>query len=436
MIRLTLVCIAFLVGTAWGVRSIVAAGCFLVWNDIFRPAAWARYAEFLRPDVFFSHHLTFAVLMFATFMSAWKKRWNTGTTVLLMLLGWIWVCTIKAQHQVPAYEKALEATKYLVPAIIMSLALCTRRYQQIFVYTLAYSVGIWLAWSGFHTLMRGAPEIHMSIPGGQMTDRNDFLVAGTACLPLLIYSAWNYTGPVQKWVRLGTKVLVGLSLIAFFTSLSRGAIIGLGALTIFYALGTGRTGKRFIVAGVLVVIALMLMPGFVWDRLATIEMGSDQTEASAAGRLRIMLVAVDVTLDYPIFGVGPRNFPHVALTYDWMAVEPHSIWLKCSAEYGLTMLIFFVGVVVSTCVALRRIAKKARADKDKDTEALATALCCAIVGFLATGSWTSQFLSEYLWVIIAVSGAFVAAERARVRDEFLAPAHAPQPLAAGAASGG
>ena len=426
--RLILVTLMYGVGALMGVQSVVVAVCFLVWNDIFRPAAFARYLSYLDPRVFPSHHLTFAVLMVAIFFTKWKRRWNTATTVLLVLLGWVWVCTIKAEHQVVAYEEAIEITKYLFPAIIMSLAMCTRRFQQLFVYTMAYAVGIWLAWHGFISAIQGQPEISMAIPDGQMTDRNDFLVGGTAALPLLAYTAWNYVGPFQRWVRLGTKAMFAFSVIAFFMSLSRGAILGLTALTGFYAMGTGRMGKRLPIAVVLIVAALLVTPAFVWERLGTIEWGGEQTESSAAARMSIMLTAVDVTLDYPIFGVGPNNFPSVALTYDWRATEPHSLWLKASAEYGLTMLIFFIGVIVSTCTALRRIAKKARKDKDKDTERLATALCCAIVGFLATGSFTSQFLSEYLWAIIALSGAFIAAEKVRARETVAATAEATPPL--------
>ena len=426
--RLILVTLMYGVGALMGVQSVVVAVCFLVWNDIFRPAAFARYLSYLDPRVFPSHHLTFAVLMVAIFFTKWKKRWNTATTVLLVLLGWVWVCTIKSEHQVVAYKEAIEITKYLFPAIIMSLAMCTRRFQQIFVYTLAYSVGVWLAWHGFISAIQGQPEIAMAIPDGQMTDRNDFLVAGTAALPLLAYTAWNYVGPFQKWMRLGTKAMFAFSVIAFFMSLSRGAILGLTALTGFYAMGTGRMGKRLPIAVVLIVAALLVTPAFVWERLGTIEWGGEQTESSAAARMSIMLTAVDVTLDYPIFGVGPNNFPSVALTYDWRATEPHSLWLKASAEYGLTMLIFFIGVIVSTCAALRRIAKKARRDKDKDTERLATALCCAIVGFLATGSFTSQFLSEYLWAIIGLSGAFIAAEKVRARETVAATSEAAPPL--------
>jgi len=432
MIRLSIVCLMYGVGTLWGLQAILGAGCFLIWNDIFRPAAWARHVSFLHPSVFPSHHLTFAVLMFATIFTTWKKRWNAGTTILLILVGWIWVCAIRAQHQVPAYAKAIEATKYLVPSVIMSLALCSRRYQQIFIYALAYAVGIWMAWSGLHTLLKGSPEIHMSIPDGQMTDRNDFLVAGTGCLPLLIYTAFHYNGRWQKWVRIGTKAMVFLSVIAFFTSLSRGAIVGLTALIGFYAVATGRVGRRLIIAGCLLAIAVVVTPSFVWERLGTIDVSEEQTEQSAASRVAIMATAVEVTLDYPIFGVGPANFPHVALAYDWRAVEPHSIWLKCSSEFGLTMLVFFIAILVSLCTTLRRIAMAARARNDKDTEGLATALACAIFGFVATGSFTSQFLSEYLWAIIAVSGAFIAAEKLKAREEFAAAKETAEPQTAGA----
>ena len=62
----------------------------------------------------------------------------------------------------------------------------------------------------------------------------------------------------------------------------------------------------------------------------------------------------------------------------------------------------------------------------------ATALACAIFGFVATGSFTSQFLSEYLWAIIAVSGAFIASEKLKAREEFAAAQETAEPLAAGA----
>jgi O-antigen ligase len=293
-----------------------------------------------------------------------------------------------------------------------------RRLQKYFLYTLASSVGIWLAWSGIHTaVIKGAPEIHMSIPGGQMTDRNDFLVAGTGCVPLLAFVGWHYDGPWQKWIRRGTKLMVLCSLFAFFGSLSRGAVVGLSALALFYAIGTGRIFKRAGLVFVLVAIALPLVPLETWERLSTIEVSDQQSEASAYHRVEHMKAAVRVTFDHPLTGVGPQNFPRASqgLGYQKFASEPHSLWLKCSSEFGLTLFLVFTGTVIWAVLRLLGRARRARREKDGESEGMATALCCSIVGFLATGTFTSQFLSEYLWCIIALAAAFLATERDSAR---------------------
>jgi hypothetical protein len=72
------------------------------------------------------------------------------------------------------------------------------------------------------------------------------------------------------------------------------------------------------------------------------------------------------------------------------------------------MVVFFALIVSLFLVRLRRRASLARVLGDRDGEALATTLSCALFGFLATGSFTSQFVSEYLWAIIGLIGAFLA----------------------------
>jgi hypothetical protein len=402
-----------------GVQSVLWAGCLLVWNDIFRPVPWARNWGFLHPQVFPSHYFCAAVLLVAVGVTRWQKRWNTASTVITVLLAWVWISAIWAESWEVAQAKAIESTKYLIPVLIMSIALTTRRWQQIFIYMLAFSVGIWMAWHGYLTLvLRGAtPETTMSIPHGQMTDRNDFLVAGTGCLPLLLYVAWRYEGIFQRWVRVGTKILCAFACVVFFTSLSRGAMLGLAMLLMFYAIGTGRFGRRVIIVAVLLCGVLPMIPDFVWGRMGTIEWSQEQTEGSAANRMALMIAGWEMTLDHPIVGVGPDNYFVAVPRYTDRGQEPHSIWLKCSSEFGMTMLIFFVATMSYFVLALRKVTISARRRGDKATELMGLSLCCAIVGFLATGSWTSQFLSEYLWSIVAVSGAFLALERTRKRQE-------------------
>jgi O-antigen ligase len=195
---------------------------------------------------------------------------------------------------------------------------------------------------------------------------------------------------------------------AVIFSESRGAMVGCAMLLTWYSFLTGRFFRRVALGSVIAIAAIMFMPDFVWKRMSTIETSEYQTEGSAKARMEHMLTAVKVTLDHPVTGVGADNFPIVSNRHSVFAAEPHSLWLKCSSEYGLPMLVFFVLVVGLMLVRLRRRAALHRSLGDKDGEALATALSCALFGFLASGSFTSQFLSEYMWAIMGLVGAFLA----------------------------
>ncbi len=408
MLRMILVLALFGAGTVAGLQSAVIASCFFIWNDTFRPAEWAYYHGILRPETFKAVHIATAVLALSLFIRPWKRRWNGVATAMLIFLGWVFVCALAAQFREIAMEKAVTTAKYMIPLAFISATLCTRSSQHLFLYTLAASVGIWMVHHGVNAIVANEPEPYMAIRGGQMSDRNDFMVAGTACIPMILYIGFRYEGPARKWVRLLAKAGAVFSAGALFYSESRGAVVGFSALLLWYAVSTGRFFKRLFTVVAVAGLLVAVMPGFVWERMSTIEVGEDQTESSAANRLVHMKTAVDVTLDYPVTGVGPSNFPIVSSRYSVFNAEPHSIWLKCSSEYGLPMLVFFLLLVGRLLFRLRASAALARRAGDRQTEALATTLNCALFGFLATGSFTSQFLSEYMWAIIGLIGAFLA----------------------------
>lgn len=427
MIRMLLVGLAFLIGSSLGLGSVLWAGCLWIWNDIFRPVYWARGFGILSAGWFKPVHICTAILIFALLFTLWPRRWNLGARAIQFLVIWVWVSYFFSKIPTIAFAQAVEMTKYMVPLIPISMALCYRRAQEIFLYALAGSVGVWLVHHGVITVLSGRPQIDMAIPGGQMTDRNDFLVAGNACLPLLIYLGWHYRGWFQRFVRWGSRFGSLFAVGAVFYSLSRGAALGLVAIALWWAVSTGKPAKKIGIAFVLALLALPAVPQATWERLQTIQLGGEQTEDSAYNRTVHMRTAVDMTLDHPIVGVGPDNFPQYSLLYqrelpleERFRAEPHSLWLKCSSEYGLTMLFAFLFVVFRLLRGLYRATREAQQSADRETEAMATALSCALVGFLATGTFTSQFLSQYLWSIIALAGAFLTRPHWSTAEEAMA----------------
>ena len=202
-----------------------------------------------------------------------------------------------------------------------------------------------------------------------------------------------------------------LSIVAVFFSLSRGGLVGIACLAIYWVVATGRFRRRVLVAAIVLCIGIPLFPSFVFERLQTVELNTSyQSEGSAAERLMIAKAALKAALDNPVVGVGPRNFQHVAPIYGSTGdlMVSHSLWLQAAAEFGFPMLITFVVLIVYLLMKLGRERRAARQRKDSETEMLATALACSLIGFLAAGTFTSQFMAPYLWGLLGVIGAFIA----------------------------
>jgi len=410
MLRGILILFSFGVGGVLSLQGIAFASSLFIWNDIFRPIAFTRWwAEFFPA----AYYVTFMLLV-SIFVRRWHRRWNPAATTMLILCLWMMVCTFTSVHRSVAMETTIRQLTYMIPLILISISLVTRFGQNLFVWTLAASVGVWGIQAGYYCLMTGQPSIAMSIPGGQMSDRNDFIVGVNASLPLIAYTGWFYTWRFRSIVRPIAKFGFFASIAAVFFSLSRGGILGIAALSLFYMLATGRLGKRAALGAVAVMMLLALMPGFVAERMDTIELDTEyQSDGSAASRLNLVKVGSKMAMSNPIVGVGPGNFPYLAMTYDhWYPAEPHNIWLKAAAEYGFPMLTLFALTLLMILRNLGRERKRARLEGDRETEMLATALSCAIIGFCATATFTSVFVSEYLWAIIGVAGAFIARQRA------------------------
>jgi len=405
MLRMIAVLIFYASGTVLGLMLPAMACCFYIVNDIFRPLDFAR-----RVLDFPSVHLVTVVLVFSVFLRRTPKRWNTISTALLVITLWIFVCGMFSPLREFAMDEAWKYAKILLPLLLIGCVLTTRWSQDVFVAALAYSVGLWSAQAGLHGLLSGEPQTGMSIPRGQMTERNDFMVGCVTAIPLMLYVATHYMGLLRLPVRLGTKLLAGLSVVAIVFSGSRGAVVGFGVMTLYYVFRTGRASRRLVGVSALLLLVTFLLPEFLIERMETIDANvAEQSEASAQLRLEAMAAGVRMAVDNPVLGVGSSCFVFVVPRYGIEAQrEPHSIWIKAAAEYGFPMLLFFLLVLG---YLLRRLGHRrimAKEAGDRATENLAIALACSMVGFAASASFTNTFLSEYFWAIAAVAGAFLA----------------------------
>jgi O-antigen ligase len=266
------------------------------------------------------------------------------------------------------------------------------------------AVGIWAAHTGLICLLNGV-QIYMGIRGGQLGERNSFAGAIVALLPIQIYCIHIYNWKFKKFSKIFLSVILFLFLSAVVLSDSRGAIVGLAVSIMIYVIVLSKTKARdFIIFSILVCISIFFLPKSLFERMSTIEISMEQTEKSAADRMRNMIGAWEGTKDNPIYGMGPGCWILEANNYTGRHLEPHCIWLKVSVEYGFPGLLLYILIFIVTLFRLNKYRMIARDNLgNNDIYLMATILAISLSASMVTQSFGNAVFSEFMWSLLAIS---------------------------------
>src|SRR5262249_46632084 len=156
-------------------------------------------------------------------------------------------------------------------------------------------------------------RLGLGLGGGSISNSNDFAAHLLLVLPFVLFVF--LTAGRNLLSRLGAVYVLSLGLYAIIRTGSRGAAVSL-AVGVVFALTRGPTRLR--IAGALVVplallAAVALLPNETLRRYATIynaeARSEDQgAELSMRSRTTLLQTSALMTLQHPLFGVGPGEF--------------------------------------------------------------------------------------------------------------------------------
>jgi O-antigen ligase len=186
-------------------------------------------------------------------------------------------------------------------------------------------------------------------------------------LPLLL--AWTWTTS-SRW-RLALFFACMATLLALVLTFSRAGLLATGAglviLAVFAARRSGHHTRRRLTAlgTVLLVVPLALAwtavvdPGLDRRLLA----GLDESSSVQPPRTQFWTVALDMTRDHPLLGVGPDNFRWLFANYsgtseDNLGIHAHDQYLEALADTGIVGLI---GLVWLLAALMQNALQRARA---------------------------------------------------------------------------
>ncbi len=413
--RFTAVLGLLAVGIYLSFKSVGWAAAFYLWHNVFRPLDFARMEGVLPTAQLVIIILTGSYCI-NIFLGRLRPRFSIFFWLTSIFLVWIFICGymtpfMPAPSPATAFKtlSALGGVKiiveYLGPILLISTCLLTLSDIKLAILTMTLSVAVWGAWLGLGGIRHGVNE-YMLIPGGQLSERNYFAAAVACIIPLLLYFSRSYNWKYRKAVRRGLILMAVLCCGVIVFSGSRGAVVALmGMVALFIALISTKKLKHSLILVLLGTAVFFILPDTFFNRMETIDLSTEQTEGSAKERTLLMRSAYFCTLDHPLFGVGPLCWEGISPSYTGLdkLMQPHSMWLLCSAETGLPGLAMLLIILGVTLLRLLFLARRARLAGNTDRSALARALFISISGYSIGLTFLNHYYMELWWGLLAAA---------------------------------
>jgi probable O-glycosylation ligase (exosortase A-associated) len=305
-----------------------------------------------------------AVVTVAGYIAYPKGRWfvrDARCYAMIALAVWVGLSipmgNIAGDRQGDIY---FEFCKIIGVALFTTAVVQRREHLRILVWIIALSFGFYGVKVGLSGVLSLGSIKVLQGPGGMLEDNNNFGLALTMGLPLLVQIARAELNPT---IKRGVLAMIPLNVLTIFLTHSRGAFLALGAtvMTLVW-----RSRNRFL--GLLLVTvggvaALSFVDRSYIDRLTTIK--DFEQDGSAMGRLAAWQTALNMTKAHPVFGVGygmfQRNYWFFASGAEHEGKRvAHNAYLQILAECGVPAFCLYTSLIVISMWRLRQIRRRAQ----------------------------------------------------------------------------
>ncbi len=324
---------------------------------------------------------------------------------LAAIIGWYYLSAIFSPiWKGGAVSRSLDFSKVLVVYSLTFLLITDFGKLRRIIYIQAASVPLICAVSIIkgHSMPRLAGVI-----GGIYSNPNDLAFAIVLTLPFCVAFLLTAKGVARKAIWVLSMLIMGLALVM---TASRAGFITLvisGTVSLWHF---GVRGRRFglIVATLLTgVVLLGVAGGPLMDRMEALT-GSGDTQQQAAAfesyeqRRYLMIRALEGIADYPLFGVGARNFPEYSLVWH----DVHMSYLQIAVEGGIPAGILYLLFFRRGFKNLKQL-RKLR-NLDVHTTLFVGGLHASLVGFVVGALFAPEAYQFFPYFGVAYTSALVA----------------------------
>lgn len=299
---------------------------------------------------------------------------------------------------------------WVVVVLLITSVVNTRKRLFLFI-AVYFLCNLKMAQHGFKSwAMSGFGFSSWGVTGspGWFQNSGEFSMEMVVFLPFLIayisFFRHEWSRSVQIFFYLLTVMVTG-SIIA---SSSRGAILGLVIVGLWCLAYARQRFKASLILALVAVVVYYVTPSEFKARFETA--GEDKTSLN---RKAYWVVGRKAIRDYPVFGVGFRNWtiwaadnhPELKGAKGWGEnVEVvHNTYLEAATELGYSGVFAYFIIILQVFISNRRARLNARICKDRFMEATAIGLNGSLLAYMITSYFMSVLYYPYIWVLLALT---------------------------------
>ena len=274
---------------------------------------------------------------------------------------------------------------------------------------------------GFRTWVeRGGAFAGSGAVGGPgfFENSGEFGIQMCVFVPLSLAFIWALHHRWPRWKKGVLALLPITGLISIVASSSRGAIVGIAFVGLWWWVAVNRRQRirGLVWVGVVALAVFAIVPQRSRDRFN--RAGQDDTSTQRTVR---WAEGIQMARERPILGVGYNNW--TVYHQDHFpsgrgSLLSHNIFVQVGATLGYTGLLAFLFMIAAKFRVnwqTRRLARKTPGD-NRFAYPMAFGLDGAMVGYLASGFFVTVFYYPYFWVNLAMTIALHRAMVAKARQ--------------------
>lgn len=311
--------------------------------------------------------------------------WKTPAgKVMPVFVAWVlltWLLASRSAESWKLMQKILEGAVLFAASGLLTMTADFNKLFRTFACAALLAAGLGIVW-GVQSHGR------LALRAGPFADPNYYAMSLLAMIPLI----WTVVAREPLRSRLPAFAACAFVFVMLVRTGSRASFIAIGAMLVVLFFLSSLTGRVVLagLAAVAFVILVAFVPNTLKNRLGgapTNHSGADENSASAHATL--LATGLALTVDNPIFGVGPGNFAETVVEegrsrgIEWARLGPHNAYTQISSEAGFPGILLFlllIGFSFKNVISLLRQTAPKGAAPDADQYQLARGLLLSLTG--------------------------------------------------------